>query len=263
MEGAGRHEAQLWLGKFNDHHFHYGYFTFASALLAMHDPAFAADYGGMATLVAKEYANWDRKDVRFPFLRTFDIWQGHSWAGGTSSPGGENQESSSEAVQSWAGLIYLGQALNDPEMTAAGVMGYATESEATMNYWFNVGGDVFPPAWKHPITGMVWSAGKVYGTYFTGDPAWIYGIQWLPASPMLSYLVRDPAFAKNRSKTCVPITMHTNRRTPPRRPRPERNRTRRRRHRSRLLARRWKRHDRLCADVRSELGGRATRHALE
>jgi hypothetical protein len=181
---------------FNDHHFHYGYFTFASALLAMHDPRFAADYGPMATLVAKEYANWDRSDLRFPFMRTFDPWAGHSWAGGTSSPGGENQESSSEAVQSWAGLIYLGEALGDQKMRDTGIMGYAVETQATMEYWFNAGGDVFPPEWKHPVTGMVWSGGKVYGTYFTGDPAWIYAIQWLPASPMLSYLVHDPAFAR-------------------------------------------------------------------
>lgn len=181
---------------FNDHHFHYGYFTFASALLAMHDRQFAADFGEMATLVAREYANWDRNDKRFPFMRTFDLWAGQSWAGGTSSRGGENQESSSEAVQSWAGLIYLGQALGDQEMTATGVMGYAIETQATLEYWFNSGGDVFPPEWKHPITGMVWSGGKVYGTYFTGDPAWIYAIQWLPASPMLSYLVRDPVFAR-------------------------------------------------------------------
>jgi endoglucanase Acf2 len=182
--------------QFNDHHFHYGYFTFATALLAMHDPRFAADYGEMATLVARDYANWDRADRRFPFLRTFDIWAGHSWAGGTSSPGGENQESSSEAVQSWAGLIYLGQALGDTAMRDAGIMGYAQETQATLEYWFNAGGDVFPPQWKHPVTGMVWGGGKIYGTYFTGDPAWIYAIQWLPASPMLSYLVRDPAFAR-------------------------------------------------------------------
>jgi endoglucanase Acf2 len=181
---------------FNDHHFHYGYFTFASALLAMHDPQFAADYGGMAKLVAKDYANWDRSDQRFPFMRTFDIWAGHSWAGGTSSPGGNNQESSSEAVQSWAGLIYLGEALGDREMRDAGIMGYATETQAAMEYWFNAGGDVFPAEWPHPVNGMVWSGGELYGTYFTGDPAWIYAIQWLPASPMLSYLVRDPAFAR-------------------------------------------------------------------
>ncbi|MCW3052911.1 MAG: hypothetical protein JWN14_2081 [Chthonomonadales bacterium] len=182
--------------EFNDHHFHYGYFTFAAALLAIQDPTFAADYGGMAKLVAKDYANWDRTDTRFPFLRTFDIWAGHSWAGGTSSPGGNNQESSSEAVQSWAGLIFLGQALSDPAMRDTGIAGYAMETEATREYWFNQGGDVFPPEWKHPVVGMVWSGGNLYGTYFSGDPAWIYAIQWLPASPMLSYLVRDPAFAR-------------------------------------------------------------------
>ncbi len=181
---------------FNDHHFHYGYFTWASALLGMHDRRFLADYGEMARLVAKEYANGDRDDKRFPFLRTFDVWEGHSWAGGTSSPGGNNQESSSEAVQGWAGLILLGEALDDKQMTATGVMGYCLETEATLEYWFNRGGDVFPVEWKHPVTGMVWSGGKVYGTYFTGDPAWVYAIQWLPASPALAYLVRDPEFAR-------------------------------------------------------------------
>lgn len=182
--------------EFNDHHFHYGYFTFASALLAMQDATFAADYGEMAKLVAKDYANWDRADTRFPFLRTFDIWAGHSWAGGTSAPGGNNQESSSEAVQSWAGLIFLGEALGDTQMRDAGIAGYAMETQATMEYWFNQAGDVFPPEWKHPVVGMVWSGGNLYGTYFSGDPAWIYAIQWLPASPILSYLARDPAFAR-------------------------------------------------------------------
>jgi hypothetical protein len=188
---------------FNDHHFHYGYFTWAAALLGMHDRSFLAGYGEMARLVAKEYANWDRRDKRFPFLRTFDVWEGHSWAGGTSSPGGNNQESSSEAVQSWAGLVLLGEALGDKDMTAAGAAGYAMETRATLEYWFNAGGDVFPAEWKHPVTGMVWSGGKVYGTYFTGDPAWIYAIQWLPASPALSYLVRDPAFARRSYENMI------------------------------------------------------------
>ena len=68
-------------------------------------------------------------------------------------------------------------------MLATGVMGYSIETRATMEYWFNVGGDVFPAEWKHKVTGMVWGGGKAFGTYFTGDPAWIYGINWLPASP--------------------------------------------------------------------------------
>ena len=181
---------------FNDHHFHYGYYTTAAAMLGMFDPQFLADYGGMARLVAKEYANWDRSDPDYPLFRTFDIWEGHSWAGGFSSPTGNNQESSSEAVQSWGGLFLLGTMLGDKEMTAAGAMGYAMETQATREYWFNAHGDNWSPNYKHQVVGMVWSGGLLYGTYFSGDPAWVYGIQWLPLSPMLTYLVRDPDAAR-------------------------------------------------------------------
>ena len=181
---------------FNDQHFHLGYFTTAAALLGFFDPQWLRDYGPMARLVAKQYANWDRTDSSFPFLRTFDVWEGHSWAAGISGPTGNNQESSSEAMQSWSGLFMLGQALGDKDMIATGAMGYAIESRATMEYWFNIHGDNWPPQWKHPIAGMVWSGGNNYGTYFSGDPAWIWGIQWLPMQPSLAYLIEDPAFAQ-------------------------------------------------------------------
>ena len=181
--------------RFNDQHFHYGYLTMSAALLGMEDPQFLADYAGMLRLVAKQYANWDRKDRRFPLLRTFDVWAGHSWAGGLGSPGGNNQESSSEAMQSWIGLYLLATLLDDAEMTAAAAMGYAMESRATMEYWFDLHGDILPPEYKHSIVGVLWSGGQVYGTYFSGDPGWIYGIQCLPQSPGLDYLVRDPQFA--------------------------------------------------------------------
>ena len=187
---------------FTDNHFHYGYFTFASGMLAMNDPGFVADYGQMARLVAKTYANWERNDNRFPFFRTFDIWAGHSWAGGSGSKNGtNNQESTSEAVQSWSGLILLGQALADKEMVAAGVMGYCAETQAAMEYWFDAHNDVFPPEWKHPIAGIIWSSGKVWGTWFSGSPSWIYGIQWCPSSQAASYLVRDPAWARRTYET--------------------------------------------------------------
>jgi len=183
-------------GSFNDQHFHYGYFTYSAAMLGMQDPAFLKKYGPMITLVAKEYANWNRKSRRFPVLRTFDIWAGHSWAGGLSSPGGENQESSSEAMQSWIGLYLLGTMLHNPRMRATGAMGYAMESRAALDYWFNEPGNVLPPQYKHPMYGMVWSGGGVFGTYFSGDPCWVYGINCLPQSPGLDYLVRYSGFAR-------------------------------------------------------------------
>ena len=62
---------------FNDHHFHYGYFTLATALLGhARPPSSWPTTARWPRLVAKEYANWDRTDKRFPFLRTFDIWAG-------------------------------------------------------------------------------------------------------------------------------------------------------------------------------------------
>jgi len=189
--------------EFTDNHFHYGYFTYSASKLAMVDESFKTDYGPMARLVAKQYANWDRKDQSFPLFRTFDLWAGHSWAGGNGSGGGNNQESSSEAVQSWIGLFQLGSVLEDNDMTAAGAMGYAMETQATMEYWFNQHGDVFPPTYSHPIVGMVWSGGQVYGTYFSGDPAWIFAIQWLPWSPGLSFISEDRAFAKKLFDTMM------------------------------------------------------------
>lgn len=183
--------------QFNDHHFHYGYFTHASALLGMYDPDFLSNYGPMARLVAKEYANWDRNDTNFPFLRTFDVWAGYSQANGFPDAGrGGNQESSSEAVQSWAGLFLLGAVSGDDAMRAAGAMGYVMESTATREYWFNEYGDVWPPVYNHGVVGIMWNNGLDFQTYFGMNPIYIYGIQWFPISPMLSYLVHNPGFAR-------------------------------------------------------------------
>ncbi len=191
--------------RFNDQHFHYGYFTLSAALLGMEDPEFLEKYGPMLKLVAKQYANWDRKDDRFPFLRTFDAWAGHSWAGGLGSLGGNNQESTSEAMQSWIGLFLLGTMLEDAEMTAAAAMGYCMEARATMEYWFNEEGDILPKEYKSPIVGILWSGGNVFGTYFSGDPAWVYAIQCLPQSPGLDYLARKPEWSRKLYKQIMAL----------------------------------------------------------
>ena len=192
-------------GQFNDQHFHYGYYTLAAAKLAMVDPTFLDDYGPMIRLIAKEYANFDRSDLDFPFLRTMDLWAGHSWAGGIGSPGGNNQESSSEAVQSWVGLFMLGTMLHDQDMTSTAAMGYAMETQAANEYWFNRYGGNFPPTYDHPTIGMVWSGGQAYGTYFSGDPAWIYGINWLPWSPASYYLTEDRDFSRKSFETMLAL----------------------------------------------------------
>lgn len=201
--------------QFTDHHFHYGYFTRSAALLGLQDPQFLADYGEMTKLVAKQYANWDRNDTDFPFFRTFDLWHGHSYAGGTSAGNGNNQESSSESIQSWCGIFLLGQAMNDADMTAAGAMGYAIERLAIKEYWFDYHGNpdatnpipgdggTLPAEYGHELAGILFDSGPAYATFFSGDPGWMYGIQWLPIQPGLAYLGEDPAFAKSQMNSMI------------------------------------------------------------
>ncbi|MGC8803433.1 MAG: glycosyl hydrolase [Bacteroidales bacterium] len=176
-------------GMFTDNHFHYGYLVQAAALCAMADPDFVNQYAGILTMIAKQYANWDRNDTNFPFLRTFDPWMGHSYAGGLSSPSGNNQESTSEAMQSWHAMYFLGSILGNTAMRDAGAFGYFYEARATLEYWFDVNKDVWPAAYRnaHQVVGILWPGGYVYGTYFGIDPQWIAGIQMLPISPGFHY----------------------------------------------------------------------------
>ncbi|HEX4086879.1 MAG TPA: glycosyl hydrolase, partial [Chthoniobacteraceae bacterium] len=175
---------------FNDLHFHYGYFAVTGAIIAMYDPAFLANYGQMLRMLVKCYGNWDRTDNSEPFFRTFDIWEGHSNAGGTSSANGENQESSSEAMQSWAGMYLLGGMLNDSAMTAAGAMGFSMESAAVNEYWQDIYQTNFPPGYNRAGNGILEANAYAYGTYFSGDPAWVYGIQYTPSNHWNNYLAR-------------------------------------------------------------------------
>ncbi|MCC8038104.1 MAG: hypothetical protein LIP02_08240, partial [Bacteroidales bacterium] len=193
---------------FNDHHFHYGYFTLAAAMLCLVDDEFRAGYGEMLKLIAKDYANYDRNDTRFPFLRHMDPWAGHSYAGGLGDQGNNNgngQESTSEAMQSWGGVYLLGVALGDDELRDAGIFGWSTEARATREYWFDVdghtgcdkyglGGNIDYTLYPYPYNSNITCKGIGWWTWFGGDPLFMHGIQWMPISPALDYLSWDTDF---------------------------------------------------------------------
>ena len=80
-----------------------------------------------------------------PYLRTFDPYFGHSFAGGTGDGGGNNQESTSEAINSWFGLYLMGLALNDKQITDAGITGYLLETISAGEYWLDLYDDNFSP----------------------------------------------------------------------------------------------------------------------
>lgn len=171
--------------RFTDNHFHYGYLIHAAALMGLYDRDWVEAYAPVLRSIARQYANWDTSEAEAPWLRTFDPWIGHSYAGGLASPGGNNQESTSEAMQSWIGLYGLAEVLGDEDMLATAAGGYVMEGNATLEYWFNRSGSNWSDAYAetHDIVGILWNNGYVYATYFGSNPAYIYGIQWLPMTP--------------------------------------------------------------------------------
>ena len=184
---------------FNDHHFHYGYFIYASAVLCMLDADFKSKYGAMAREVALDYACWLRDNHRYPLFRTFNPYCGHSFAGGMGNGGnGNGQESSSEAMQSWGGVWLLGEALGDQAMRDAGIFGYTVEAKATAEYWFDrKRRNIDYTKYTHPYCCNLTMQGVGWWTWFSGDPVWMHSIQWLPTSPILTnYFSQDLAFTR-------------------------------------------------------------------
>ncbi|MGH7243356.1 MAG: glycosyl hydrolase, partial [Phycisphaerales bacterium] len=173
----------------NDHNFHYGYFVQAAAAIAQFDPAWAASYGPMVEMLIRDADNWDRSDTRFPFMRNFDPYAGNSWASGHAAfAAGNNQESSSEAMNFANGVALWGAATGNNTLRDLGMYLSASEECAIQQYWFNSDDAVMPPSFTKPIAGIVWGDGVAYGTWWTGDPAQIHGINFLPVTPGSLYL---------------------------------------------------------------------------
>ncbi|HJV60105.1 MAG TPA: glycosyl hydrolase [Albitalea sp.] len=180
----------------NDHHFHYGYWIQAAAQVALRDPAWARRdrWGGMVEMLAADIATLSRDDPMFPRLRHFDVYEGHSWANGLGQfYDGNNQESSSEAINAWAALILWGEATGNKALRDTGVCLYTQEVEAARMYWFDLAGLVFPPEYGHRAAGIVWSDKFVHDTWWTADPREVHGINFLPLTAASLYLGADPA----------------------------------------------------------------------
>lgn len=183
----------------NDHHFHYGYWIRAVAEIALRDPAWAArgQWGDMVDLLVKDIAFTQRGAAEFPFLRNFDPYEGHSWASGIGlGESGNNQESSSEALNAWTGLILWGEINNDPALRDLGIWLLVTETEAVRHYWFDLYGQVFSPEYKNVDVSMVFGAKYAHNTWWIDDPRQITGINLLPMTTVSTYFASHPDYIR-------------------------------------------------------------------
>ena len=170
-----------------DHHFTYGYFAMALTPLFEFDEEARSLYEDMARLIVLDYMNYTSDESMFCRFRNFDFFPGHSWAGGyADSDSGNNQESASESLSSYASAYELSMVLGDEQMRDAAIYCYTTELSAIKQYWFNYDGDSFGDTYPYHVAGQIYGGTNFYGTFFNGDPTYIYGIQWLPSAEYLS-----------------------------------------------------------------------------
>ncbi|MCY3021396.1 MAG: glycosyl hydrolase [Planctomycetota bacterium] len=190
----------------SDHHFHYGYFVRAAAELARHDPAWAGaeNWGAMVRLLIRDIASPDHDDPLFPFLRTMDPYAGHSWASGKAAFfDGNNNESSSEAMNAWTGVVLFGQAVGDTKLRDLGIYLYTTEMEAINQYWFDVENRHRPASYTPSVVTMVWGGKSVNETWFSNKPPVVHGINWLPFHGGSLYLGRYPEYTRRNYQALV------------------------------------------------------------
>ncbi len=183
----------------NDHHFHYGYFISVAAAIEQFQPGWAAQWGPMIELLIKDAANPDRSSTMFPFLRHFNPYAGHAWAAGllNAEPHGNNQESSSEAMNFNAALIHWGTITGNTKLRDLGIYLYTTEQTAIEEYWFDMNNRNFPANYAQMMASRVWGNGHDRNTFWTGDIAAMYGINMVPMSSSHLYLGYNKPYAQS------------------------------------------------------------------
>jgi endo-1,3(4)-beta-glucanase len=112
-DGLLNSEADFGNGRYNDHHFHYGYILYACGIMGKIDPSFVDKFGVKVDALYYDVAhgsNFDSKaavdGIFFPGARHKVWFDGHSYASGMFSFGnGKSMESSSESVNCYYGAL--------------------------------------------------------------------------------------------------------------------------------------------------------------
>lgn len=129
---------------YNDHHFHYGYWVYSFAVLSQFDsvwvkaklPNKSFSPKQWIEILIRDYANPSDKDAYFPLQRYQDDYSGHSWASGLSaSVDGQNQQSTSEAVNAYYALALYAKVNQDKDLYSWGKFLTAREIVSAQTYW--------------------------------------------------------------------------------------------------------------------------------
>ena len=163
---------------YNDHHFHYGYFISAAAVIGYLDPSWLADNQDYVNALVRDVSNPSSQDQFFPVFRSFDWYSGHSWAKGLFESGdGKDEESSSEDAMFAYGLKMWGTTIGDASMEARGNLMLSVMSRSLRNYFLMQSNNVNqPPSFiGNKVPGITFENKVDHNTYFGSNLEYIQG----------------------------------------------------------------------------------------
>ncbi|EXJ90679.1 endo-1,3(4)-beta-glucanase [Capronia coronata CBS 617.96] len=188
---------------YNDHHFHYGYFLHAAAIIGYLDPTWLDAHKDYVNALARDVSNPSSLDQYFPVFRSFDWYHGHSWAKGLFESGdGKDEESSSEDAMFAYGLKMWGKTIGDASMEARGNLMLSVLARSLQSYFLMTSDNVNQPAGfiGNKVTGILFENKADHTTYFGTDFSYIQGIHMIPIMPF-STLTRTQQFVEEEWAT--------------------------------------------------------------
>lgn len=190
-------------GYYNDHHFHYGYFVHAAAIVGYVDNKYgnqtwANDNKDWVNSLIRDVANPSEDDKYFPVSRMFDWFSGHSWAAGLFTSGaGKNEESTSEDYNFSYGMKLWGKVIKDSAMENRGDLMIAVTKRSLNNYFlYSDDNDIEPEKIvNNKVSGIFFENKIAYTTFFGTNVEYIHGIHMIPVTPVSS-AIRGPTYVK-------------------------------------------------------------------
>lgn len=199
-------------GRYNDHHFHYGYTLYACAIMGSLNATFVTEYGALVDNLMYDVAHQGDTSF-FPIARHKSWFDSHSFASGLFPfSDGKSQESSSEAVNCYFGAYLwstVRQYSNDVEEQNSidfSRLLLATEIRGAQTYWHMTPQDTAKrlsrttPIYvdkfaQNYMVGNLGMIDAVSSTWFGSDPLYVHMINFLPVTA-ITYELFDKAFVE-------------------------------------------------------------------
>ena len=132
-------------------------------------------------------------------MRNYDFYESHSWANGMGGQDdrGIDQESSSEAMNTWSAIYLWGLITQNKEIENLGIYLYSNEYQAIKYYYFDINKNILKEDYKHNSIGRLFGGRVSYDLWFEPQiPQTIKGIQVLPMTPAMTYFAYDKDYIR-------------------------------------------------------------------